>query len=256
MDSSVFPFILRDILRNRFVLAYTLLLALMAWSVFSLEDDNRKGVLTLLHLILLATPLVSLVFSTTYLYNSSEFIELLLSQPGPRARIWHGLSLGLFTGLAAAYLIGIGLPLLLFVEAGLAAMLLVMGLMMTAVFVALGGLCHIYVRDRAKGIGMVMLLWLFFSLLFDGLVLFISFQFADYPIEVPMVLLTALNPVDLSRIFIILQLDISAMLGYTGAIFRQFFGSPGGMLAGFLVLAVWVALPYAVSFSAFRRRDW
>lgn len=256
MDRSIFPFILRDILRNRFVLAYAFLLAVMAWSVFSLEDDSRKGVLTLLHLVLLATPLVALVFSTTYLYNSGEFIELLLSQPGPRARIWNGLSLGLFTGLSAAYLIGAGIPLLLFVETSLALMLLVIGLMMTAVFVAIGCLCNITVRDRAKGIGVVMLLWLFLSLMFDGLVLFLSFQLADYPIEVPMVIVTALNPVDLSRIFIILQLDVSAMLGYTGAIFRQFFGADWGMLAGLLLLSVWVVVPYLLSLRAFIRRDW
>jgi Cu-processing system permease protein len=92
--------------------------------------------------------------------------------------------------------------------------------------------------------------------MFDGLVLFLSFQLADYPIEVPMVILTALNPVDLSRIFIILQLDVSAMLGYTGAIFRQFFGADWGMLAGLLLLGVWVAVPYLLSLRAFIRRDW
>jgi len=256
MDSSIFPYILRDILRNRFMLAYTLLLALMGWSVFALEEDSRKGVLTLLHLILLATPLVSLVFSTTYLYNSGEFIELLLGQPGPRGRIWNGLAMGLFSGLGAAYVVGVGLPLLLFAEWRLALLLVVMGLLMTAVFVAIGSLCNILVRDRARGIGVVMLLWLFFSLMFDGLVLFLSFQLADYPIEVPMVLLSALNPVDLSRIFIILQLDVSAMLGYTGAIFKKFFGTDWGMAAGFGLLVLWVLVPYGLSLRAFIRRDW
>ncbi len=40
-----------------------------------------------------------------------------------------------------------------------------------------------------------------------------------------MVGLSALNPIDLSRILILLQLDVSAMMGYTGAVFKDFFGT-------------------------------
>jgi Cu-processing system permease protein len=70
-------------------------------------------------------------------------------------------------------------------------------------------------RDKAKVIGAAITLWLYFSLLFDGFVLFLLFQFADYPLEKPMIALSALNPIDLGRILILLQLDVSAMMGYT-----------------------------------------
>ena len=39
-----------------------------------------------------------------------------------------------------------------------------------------------------------------------------------------MAVLSALNPVGLSRIFVQLQLDVSAMLGYSGAIFKEILG--------------------------------
>ena len=104
MFNKIQRFIVADILKNRIVLAYTLLLGVLAWSVFSLEDDSHKGVLTLLNIVLLTTPLVSIIFTTIYLYNSSEFIELLLSQPIRRARIWTGLFFGLFFSLALAFL--------------------------------------------------------------------------------------------------------------------------------------------------------
>jgi len=61
-----------------------------------------------------------------------------------------------------------------------------------------------------------------FSILFDGLVLFLLFQFADYPLEKFMVGISGLNPVDLTRVLVLLQLDISAMMGYTGAVFKDF----------------------------------
>jgi Cu-processing system permease protein len=40
-----------------------------------------------------------------------------------------------------------------------------------------------------------------------------------------------------------LKLDISALLGYTGAIFKDFFGTLTGSLVSLGVLAVWVVLP-------------
>src|SRR5512145_116535 len=116
MFNKIQRFIVVDILKNRIVLAYTFLLAVLAWSVFSLEDESHKGVLTLLNIVLLTTPLVSIIFTTIYLYNSAEFIELLLSQPIRRSKIWTGLFLGLFFSLALAFMIGAGIPIFLFVE--------------------------------------------------------------------------------------------------------------------------------------------
>jgi len=255
MFNKIQRFIVVDILKNRIVLAYTLLLGILAWSVFSLEDESNKGVLTLLNIVLLTTPLVSIIFTTIYLYNSAEFIELLLSQPIRRNKIWTGLFLGLFFSLALAFLIGAGIPILLFVEGSTALILVVMGILITAVFVALGFLCAILSRDKAKGIGVAILLWLFFSLLFDGLVLFLLFQLADYPVEKAMVGVAALNPIDLARIFIILQLDVSAMLGYTGAIFKAFFGTGMGTAIGFGLLCLWVIIPYWISRGLFIRKD-
>jgi Cu-processing system permease protein len=255
MLNKIQRFIVVDILKNRIVLAYTLLLGILAWSVFSLEDESNKGVLTLLNIVLLTTPLVSIIFTTIYLYNSAEFIELLLSQPIRRNKIWTGLFLGLFFSLALAFLIGAGIPILLFVDGSTALILVVMGVLITAVFVALGFLCAILSRDKAKGIGVAILLWLFFSLLFDGLVLFLLFQLADYPVEKAMVGVAALNPIDLARIFIILQLDVSAMLGYTGAIFKAFFGTGLGTAIGFGLLCLWVIIPYWISRGLFIRKD-
>jgi len=255
MFNKIQKFIFADILKNRIVLVYTLLLAVLAWSVFSLEDDSNKGVLTLLNIVLLTTPLVSIIFTAIYLYNSAEFIELLLSQPIRRRKIWTGLYLGLFFSLALSFFVGAGIPILLFAEPKIALILVIMGVMITAVFVALGFLCTILARDKARGIGISILLWLFFSLLFDGLVLFLLFQFGDYPIEKAMIGVTALNPIDLARIFIILQLDVSAMLGYTGAIFKDFFGTGLGTTIGFLLLSMWAVIPYVISLRLFIRKD-
>ncbi len=251
----ILKYVALDILKNKIVIAYAVILALFSWSAFGLEDNASKGVLTVLNIILLTVPLMSVLFATIYVYNSSEFIELLVSHPVKRSKIWKALFTGLSLSLSAAFLLGAGIPILLFAEFATAVMMILAGVFLSVIFVAIAFLSSILARDKAKGIGISILLWLYFALLFDGLVLFLFFQFADYPIEKLAVLLSAFSPVDLCRILILLQLDVSAMLGYTGAVFKNFFGTSWGLAISVALLTAWAAAPFAISLARFRKRD-
>ena len=132
---------------------------------------------------------------------------------------------------------------------------LALSLVFTVASKAIAMLAVVKTRDKAKGIGVAILLWLYFSLLFDGLVLFLLFQFADYPIEKGMIAVSALNPIDLSRILILLQLDVSAMMGYTGAVFKDFFGTYTGILFSVVALLLWIVLPVWYSTRKFNTKD-
>ena len=244
-----------DILRNRIVLLYTVFLFITSFSMFSLEDNTSKGLLSLLNIILIIVPLVSIIFSTIYVYNSAEFIELMVSQPLKRRTIWLSLFTGLAASLSLAFLIGAGIPILLYQANTIGFMMIAMGILLSIIFVAIAMLGAVKTRDKAKGIGAAILLWLYFSLLFDGLVLFLLFQFADYPLEKPMIGVTAMNPVDLGRILILLQMDVSSMMGYTGAIFKDFFGTYTGVFFSFSVLLLWIVLPVWFSLRKFNRKD-
>ena len=253
--NRIIKFIVLDILKNKIVLVYTIILSILSWSVFSLEDNSTKGLLTLLNVILLTVPLVSVVFSTIYIYNSSEFIELLLSQPIKRSKIWWSLFFGLSASLLLSFFIGTGIPILFYAPSDVGFMMLLVGFFITTVFVAIAFLSSIITRDKAKGIGIAIMLWLFFALLFDGLILFILFQFAEYPIEKMIVAVTAFNPIDLARILILLHLDVSAMMGYTGAIFKDFFGTSLGIVIAFFILLLWIIVPFWISLLKFKRKD-
>lgn len=133
--------------------------------------------------------------------------------------------------------------------------MLINGCLITVIFTALAFLSSILTRDKAKGIGIAIMTWLFFALLFDGLVLFLLFQFQDYPIENAMVGITAFSPIDLARIQILLHLDVSAMMGYTGAIFKDFFGTAIGLIVSFLLLSLWVIIPFFISLRKFNKKD-
>jgi Cu-processing system permease protein len=251
----IIKFVIQDILKNRIVLFYTLVLAVFSWSIFSLEDNSSKGVLSLLNVILLTVPLVSVIFSTIYIYNSSEFIELLVSQPIKRSRIWWSIFLGLVLATNTAFLIGAGIPIIYFVSGSVGLTMIVAGCFLTTVFTSLAVLASITTRDKAKGIGLAIITWLFFTLIFDGLVLFLMFQFSDYPIEKGMVILSACNPIDLARIMVLLQVDVSALLGYTGAVFKSYFGSPLGLVVSFILLLSWAFIPFLISLKKFVKKD-
>lgn len=253
--SRIIRFIILDILKNKIVLVYTVLLAAFAWSAFSLEDNSSKGTLTLLNIILLIVPLVSILFSTIYIYNSAEFIELLVSQPIKRNKIWISLFFGLSLSFVTAFILGAGIPLFVFADTNIAIIMTTIGCIITLVFIAIAFLSSILSRDKAKGIGISISVWLYFALLFDGLVLFLLFQLAEYPIEKMMVFLSATSPIDLARILILLQLDVSALMGYTGAIFKDYFGSTLGLLVAFLLLLIWVIVPFLFSLKIFKHKD-
>ena len=253
--NRIIKIILSDILKNKIVLVYTLILAILSWSSFGMEDNTAKGMLTVLNVILFTVPLVSILFATIYIYNSAEFIELLVSQPIKRSKIWISLFISLALSLIISFLIGSGIPLLINAPNLNGIMMLLIGVLITAIFVSLAFLSAIFNRDKARGIGASIVIWLFFALIFDGLILFLLFQFSDFPIEKPMIFVTSLSPIDLASIQMLLHLDASAMMGYTGALFKEYFGNGIGIIISLLLLILWVIIPFILSLKKFKTKD-
>lgn len=248
-------YVIADILKNKILLGYTLFLLLVSFSVFSLEDNPTKGLLSMMNLILFIVPLVSIIFSTIYIYNSAEFIELLVSQPLRRRVIWLSLFSGIGFSLLLSFIVGAGLPILFYDGSETSYILILVGSFLTLSFVTIAMLAAVYTRDKATGIGISIMFWLYFALLFDGLILFLLFQFSDYPVEKIMVVISAFNPIDLSRIIVLLHMDVSALMGYTGAVFREYLGSTIGLMSAFFALLLWIILPLMVSIRKFVRMD-
>jgi len=67
--------------------------------------------------------------------------------------------------------------------------------------------------------------------------------------------MSALNPIDLGRIFIMLKMDVSALMGYTGALYQDFFGSFRGMLFTTGVMLLWTVLPLFSALRTFKKKD-
>jgi Cu-processing system permease protein len=109
-------------------------------------------------------------FQPSYLYNSSEFIELLLSQPVKRNKIWFSLFVGLSLSLLFAFFAGAGLPILIYAPSEVSLMMILMGITISTVFVSIAFLSSVFTRDKAKGIGIAIMLWLFFCFIIRRLI--------------------------------------------------------------------------------------
>lgn len=92
-------------------------------------------------------------------------------------------AIGLSAALSLSFLIGIGIPVMRFAPSTAGLTLLLSGLLLTWVSVSLALLGAVFTPDKAKGIGIALLLWFYFSLLYDGLILALLFALREYPIE-------------------------------------------------------------------------
>lgn len=237
-----------DLNRSRWSYVYLLFYLSLGFVLLFLNNDLSKAIITLLNVVIVLTPLIGTVLGITYFYNSAEFTELLLAQPIKRTTIIFGQYLGLSLSLSVSLVVGLGIPFLaygLFRSSAIFdfALLLLIGTLLNFVFVALAFNIALSQENRVKGFGYAILMWLFFAVIYDGLFLISLVVFNDYPIDRFALIATMFNPIDLSRILILLKLDISALMGYTGAVFERFFGTGIGMTLSLGALVVWCLAP-------------
>jgi len=247
-------------MRSRWSYVYFLFYLVLGFVLLFLNNDVSKAVITLMNIIVVLTPLIGTIFGVMYYYNSREFTELLLAQPLKRSTIFGGQYLGVSLSLSLSLVIGLGIPFLAYGVIQSEAIfnffsLLIVGAFLTFIFVALAFNIALSNENKIKGFGYAILLWLFLAVIYDGLFLISLVVLQEYPLDKFTLIATMFNPIDLSRILILLKLDISALLGYTGAIFQKFFGTNMGMLTSFSVLTLWVVFPVLKIIRKAKRKD-
>jgi Cu-processing system permease protein len=245
---KILKYSIQDLLRSRWSYVYFLFYLILGFVLLFLNNNMDKAIITLMNIIIVLTPLIGTIFGVMYYYNSREFTELLLAQPIKRNKIFMGQYIGISLSLTLSLVLGLGIP---FVAYGLFkstvifdfVLLLVVGAFLNFIFVALSFNISLSTENKIKGFGYAILMWLFMAVIYDGLFLISLVMFNEYPLEKFSLAATMFNPIDLSRILILLKLDISALLGYTGAVFKDFFGTGVGMMSSLGVLFLWVVLP-------------
>jgi Cu-processing system permease protein len=250
---------LRNVARSRWLIVYAIALLGLTDLLFRFGGSGDRVVLSLTNVVLGLVPLVGLILGTMHVYQSREFIELMLAQPIGRRALFGSLYAGLALPLAGAYALGVGLPLLwhgqLWSGSG-GPTLILAGIALTFVFTATAFVVALHFEERAAGLGAAIVVWLLAVIVYDGLLLFLVVTFGDWPVEVPAMVATLLNPVDLGRVLLLLQFDVSAMAGYTGAVFQKFFAGSLAMFIAGTALLLWTLGPLALGLRRFERKDW
>ena len=248
-------------IRNKWLFIYGLtFLALSALIVYLGVSDPLQAAGSLLSLVLLLVPLFSLVFGSISFSESLRFAEVLISQPISRRDIYLGKLLGLSSGLMLSFIFGMGLGTVFQVglhESGTAnyVLLLILGCLLTLTFLSLAFFLATVVRKRELLFGWVLLAWFGCFVLYDLVVVGVALLFGNYPLEIPMLIFVFFNPIDLARVVFLVHSDLSAMMGYSGAVFQKYLGHNAGVGLGAAVMLLWAIIPSWLGLAAFKRRD-
>lgn len=249
----------RDLLRSRWLPAYAGFFLVATWALLRFSDTESQALLGLVNVVLIVVPLANIVFGAMYLYGSREFVELLLAQPVRRRELFFGLYLGLALPVAVAAVVGIGVPLLFQASSSatlrVGALLAMMCVALSAVFTGIAAVIAYSIEDRVRGLATALGVWLLLAVVYDGAVLMAAVQFAEYPLERPILAMMIANPIDLARLVLLLHFDVAALLGYTGAVFEQFFKGPVGLIVAGGTIALWAVGPALVGARLFHRKD-
>ena len=263
---------IRQAVRNRWVLASTLLLATLALSLAFLGSapTGTVGVraldvviVSLSSLTIFLIPLIALLISHDAIVGDMERgTLLLLSYPVGRWQVLLGKFLGHLAVLTFATCLGYGLAAAALAASGthidhdsLAAFFAMVGssVLLGAVFVAIGYLVSSVVSDRGTAAGISIGLWLLLVLIYDMALL--GLLALDQGRHISATALNAIllfNPTDIYRLF--------NLTGFASV--RSFAGMAGlaqstslSVFVLLLALTLWTVIPLGLAALAFSRRE-
>ena len=263
---------LRDGLRNRWVAAAIILLGALALALSLLGSAPTGSVrvsaldITVINLASLSVyliPLIALMLSFDALVGEFErgTMLLLLTYPVTRWQVIMGKFLGHVLILFVAIFTGYGGALIILTmmaggsTEGWQAYIMMMSssLILGAVFIALGYLVSVLVKERATAAGTAIGLWLVFVVLYD-LLLFGALLLDEEQLigQQLFSMLMLISPTDSYRI-----LNLSMFEGVSQAAGMAGIASEAGMSGALLlsVMLLWVIVPLTTTLLVFQRRE-
>ena len=262
---------IREGLRNRWVLATTLLLATLALSLTFLGSAPTGNVgasrldvviVSLSSLSVFLVPLIALLISHDAVVGEMErgTMLLLLSYPVKRWQVVLGKFLGHLAILAFSTVVGYGIAAVALAFTGGAigreswaafASLIGSSILLGAVFVAIGYLVSALVGERGTAGGIAIGIWLVFVLVYDMALLGLLVVDQGRTVTGGMLnVLLLLNPTDAYRL-INLGGTAGAISGMGGMADIATL-APAALLAALLA---WAAIPLAAAILVFSRRE-
>lgn len=263
---------IREGLRNRWVLATTLLLGALALTLSFLgsaptgnvgTDQLDVVIVSLSSLTIFLVPLIALLLSHDAIVGEMErgTMLLLLSYPVGRNQVILGKFLGHIAILSFATLLGYGAAAVALAATGAKidasswsafAAMQTSSILLGGVFVAIGYLISALAGERSTAGGIAIGVWLFFVLIYDMALLGTLVAAGGHAL--PTGLLDALlliNPTDAYRLLNLGSGSAGALSGMGGVAEHSMLGTTTLLTA----LALWTAGPLALAAMTFSRRE-
>jgi Cu-processing system permease protein len=249
-----------DLVRSYWTIIYFVFFLIVTGAILYFSADLTKSVVSMMNIVIVLIPLVSIIFGTIYYYNSREFTELLLAQPVRRRSLILGQYTGLALSLSLSFGAGVSIPFMFNGILGSAhlkdfLLILLAGVCLSFSMSAMAYATALRHENKILGFGIALFIWFFLAVIYDGLILLLLVLFKEYPTDSLAIILTLLNPIDLSRVTIMLGLDISALMGYTGAVFLKFFGTARGIPLSIFSMMCWILIPASAMIRIARNKD-
>jgi Cu-processing system permease protein len=261
---------LRDALRNRWFILYTIAFAVLAlaFSYLALASSGMVGfagfgrtAASLINLVLLIVPLMALTIGAQSLAGEMErgTMAYLLAQPVGRLEVFLGKYLGLALSLLAALALGFGVSgLVMALSSGGAAdpsayvALVALAFLLSLAMLSVGMLISALTGKASVAVGIGLFLWLAFVFLGD-----LGMMGTSVALRVPipnLFLISLSNPSQVFKMAAILNINATMdILGPAGIYAFQRYGD--GLLAIFLgVLILWTLAPAALAYVRFANR--
>jgi Cu-processing system permease protein len=187
---------------------------------------------------------------------------MLFAQPVSRSEVLTGKLLGLFAAMAAAMFVGFGLGgLIIAIQTDAEdfvgyPIFVGLSLLLSFVYLSLSMLVAIACRRRTKAFGIVLLLWFFFVIFYDLLVLGGSLLFKEKTANYFIFASLFGNPVDMVRVAGLLSLKGGEIFGAAGAALLKFLGGESQATAALISsLFLWAFAPLLISMKLLRKQD-
>ena len=247
-------------IRNKWLLFYGLAFFILSSILIYYQASHpTQAVISLLNLILLIVPLFTLLYASILFAESLPFVELIIVRNISRKDILLGKFLGLGLGLSFSFLIGTSLSLVFFLDSleNIFPLLLLtaIGFVLHFLFLIIAFLLVLYIKRKEMILGGALLTWFYFYILYDFLVFMLAILLRDYPLDLPILIAIFLNPIDLLRVALLLQLDISAIMSFSTALIRKTIGGYYGILFVFCAIGIWFGLLYYLTLKKFKTKE-
>jgi len=262
---------LRIVLRNRWIALYAAVFAGLTFAVsyfglvlieFTGFQEFHRTAVSLLNLVLYLVPLAAMLMAAQSFRPEGGATEQLFAEPVTAGEI----VLGKFAGLSAAHTLAIvggfsftGVLIALKVGTrGLSSYLLLIGFasLVGMAFLAIASMLAIATRRSGRTYAAVLVVWFLSVLIFDLLIIGLSFVLPHVWANRVALAGAFLNPVDATRVATLLAVAGKEVFGSAGAqLVRALGGASPAVVLLAAALAGWVVWPVAAAVRLLGRQD-